>query len=80
MTKHSLVSIHRFLISGLSIVAIAYPAAASADVYVRVEGPAPPRDEVSLYSVEVEPHFSFGAENVYGTTGFGAACAWASRS
>ena len=30
------------------------------------------RDEPSAYPLEVEPHFTFGAENVYGQTGFGA--------
>ena len=30
------------------------------------------RVEPADYSVEIEPHFSFGAENVYGATGFGA--------
>jgi hypothetical protein len=29
-------------------------------------------DPETLYPLEVEPHFAFGAENVYGTTGFGA--------
>jgi len=29
-------------------------------------------DEPRLYSFEIEPHFSFGAENVYGSTGYGA--------
>lgn len=33
----------------------------------------PERSEYeALYPLEVEPHFAFGAENVYGTTGFGA--------
>jgi len=36
------------------------------------ELPAPSRDGASLYPIEIEPHFSFGAENVYGSTGFGA--------
>jgi hypothetical protein len=29
------------------------------------------RDEAALYPLEIEPHFAFGAENVYGATGFG---------
>jgi hypothetical protein len=28
--------------------------------------------EPTLYAMELEPHLTFGAENVYGTTGFGA--------
>jgi hypothetical protein len=28
--------------------------------------------DVADYPIEIEPHFSFGAENVYGTTGYGA--------
>jgi hypothetical protein len=32
----------------------------------------PYRYDVVDYPIEVEPHFSFGAENVYGATGFGA--------
>jgi hypothetical protein len=69
MTKPTLIS-SRLLLTGLSLGAIALPHTAKADEVVRVEGPIA-RDEVSLYSLEVEPHFSFGAENVYGTTGFG---------
>jgi hypothetical protein len=30
------------------------------------------RDEPSAYPIEIEPHAVFGAENVYGATGFGA--------
>ena len=29
-------------------------------------------DHVARYPIEIEPHFTFGAENVYGATGFGA--------
>jgi hypothetical protein len=36
------------------------------------EASRPPRDEPRLYPLEIEPHFSFGAENVYGATGLGA--------
>jgi hypothetical protein len=32
----------------------------------------PYRSDVAVYPIEVEPHFSFGAENVYGMTGYGA--------
>ncbi|HLK39543.1 MAG TPA: hypothetical protein VKU41_22460 [Polyangiaceae bacterium] len=30
------------------------------------------RSDVSDYPVEIEPHFSFGPENVYGASGYGA--------
>lgn len=43
---------------------------ASADEYAR-GGPQPGREGNAQYSLEVEPHFSFGAENVYGASGFG---------
>jgi hypothetical protein len=37
------------------------------------QGEAPSqRDELPLYPIEIEPHFAFGAENVYGATGLGA--------
>jgi hypothetical protein len=37
------------------------------------QGEAPSyHDEARLYPIEFEPHFAFGAENVYGATGFGA--------
>jgi hypothetical protein len=38
------------------------------------QGPVPmyDRDAPSLYPIEIEPHIVFGAENVYGATGFGA--------
>jgi hypothetical protein len=41
--------------------------ASAQERYVRVNA-----DSTSLYPVEVEVHASFGAENVYGTTGLGA--------
>ena len=34
--------------------------------------PLSDRDAPSLYPIEIEPHVVFGAENVYGATGFGA--------
>jgi hypothetical protein len=68
MNHHLFHSIRRFTVGGLSVAALfaAMPARAQG------ETPAPPRDEPSLYPIEIEPHFSFGAENVYGATGFGA--------
>jgi hypothetical protein len=65
-------SIRHLLIVGLSVAATSLPVAASADVVVRVEGPRPPRDDASAYPIEIEPHFSFGPENVYGVAGIGA--------
>jgi hypothetical protein len=47
-------------------------AIASADVVLRAEAPAPPRDDAADYPLEIEPHFAFGPENVYGASGFGA--------
>lgn len=52
--------------------AIAVPSSARADVYVHVEGPPFEPAQASDYSLEVEPHFTFGPANVYGDTGFGA--------
>jgi hypothetical protein len=47
------------------------PGAARADVIVRTEGPVHERDEAALYPLDLEPHFSFGPQNVYGNSGFG---------
>jgi hypothetical protein len=62
----------RFLVSVLSIVAVTFPAIARADVVLRAEAPATPTDVPSAYPLEIEPHLTFGPENVYGATGFGA--------
>jgi hypothetical protein len=51
---------------------LAVSSTANADVYVRVEGPRYDAEQASAYSLEVEPHFTFGPGNVYGDTGFGA--------
>jgi hypothetical protein len=61
------------LISGVSIAAIGFPAVARAEevIVVREEGPRPARFESSLYPIEIEPHFTFGPENVFGAAGFG---------
>jgi len=68
-TRHST---RRLLVAGLSLAAVTLAGAASADVVVREEGYAPARYyETSYYPVEIEPHFTFGAENVYGVAGFG---------
>jgi hypothetical protein len=47
------------------------PAAAQADVIVRTEEPWHAREEAALYPLDIEPHFSFGPQNVYGNSGFG---------
>jgi hypothetical protein len=60
-------SISLCTIAGASIASVTIASEARAaeyDPYVR--------DDVSVYPLELEPHFSFGAENVYGATGFGA--------
>jgi hypothetical protein len=73
MTTHSHpISIRIWPFASLVAVALAIPSVARADEYVRVEGPPPARENQALYPLEIEPHFSFGAENVYGATGFGA--------
>jgi hypothetical protein len=73
MTTSSLYSLRRLLIATVSVAAIALPCAARADeeVVYRAEGPRPARFDASLYPVEIEPHFTFGPENVYGAAGFG---------
>ena len=60
-----------FIIAAIAAPLLAAPAVASADVAVTVEGPRAPRYDESLYPIEVEPHFTFGPENVYGAAGFG---------
>jgi hypothetical protein len=56
----------------LSLACVAIPTIARAEERVEVIREEPRRDEVALYPVEIEPHFSFGPENVYGATGVGA--------
>lgn len=64
--------VRRVLFAAASLAGVVVPSAANADVTVRVEGPTPPREAAAAYSVELEPHFTFGPENVYGDAGFGA--------
>jgi hypothetical protein len=73
MINHSRYSLRTLLISGVSIAALALPGVARAEevIVVREEGPRPARFESSVYPVEIEPHFTFGPENVFGTAGFG---------
>jgi hypothetical protein len=61
--------VRRASFGALSIAALFATVPASA----QQPGEAPsPREEFSMYPVEIEPHFTFGAENVYGASGFGA--------
>ena len=53
---------------------VALPSVAHAQAY---EHDAP--GDVSAYPIEIEPHFAFAAENVYGATGYGAGYACRSR-
>jgi hypothetical protein len=73
MINHSWYSLRTLLISGASMAAIGLPGVAQADevIIVREEGPRPARFESSVYPVEIEPHFTFGPENVFGAAGFG---------
>jgi hypothetical protein len=73
MNGHSWYPVPGRLIAGLSIAAVCLPGIARAEevVVVRAEGPSPARFESSIYPVEIEPHFAFGADNVYGAAGFG---------
>jgi hypothetical protein len=68
MRHSSYRSIGRCLTGGLALAALFAASSASA------QGEAPVRrgDDPSFYPLEIEPHFSFGAENVYGATGIGA--------
>jgi hypothetical protein len=71
MSKPSAVSIPPFLFAGLVGAAFLTPTLADADVVV-VGTEHPMRgDDASLYPIEIEPHFTFGPENVYGSAGFG---------
>ncbi len=66
-------NIRHLLLHVLSLSAITLAGTAHADVVVREEGYAPARYyyEAGFYPVEIEPHFTFGAGDVYGVTGFG---------
>jgi hypothetical protein len=52
---------------GLGLAALAAPCVASAQEATMVT-----LNEPTRYPIEVEPHFTFGAEDIYGNTGFGA--------
>ena len=72
MNNKQRTAIHDFLIVSVVAAGLTASTVASADDYARVEGPAPRRDNPATYPLELEPHFAFGAENVYGASGFGA--------
>jgi hypothetical protein len=71
MTNHS--SPFRILVTATFVgaAAMCLPSIAKADIVVREDGPYLRHDEFSWYPIEIEPHFSFGPENVYGASGFG---------
>jgi hypothetical protein len=73
MINRSWYSLRTLLISGISIAALGLPGVARAEevIVVREEGPRPARFESSVYPIEIEPHFTFGPENVFGAAGFG---------
>ncbi len=58
----------RWLAAGTFLAAVAVPAGASAQVE---EGRAR-YEERAFYPLELEPHFTFGPDNVYGNSGYGA--------
>jgi hypothetical protein len=73
MTQRKSFNLRRALAATLAAAAtVAVPFSANADLVYR-EGPGPRRyyDE-TFYPIEIEPHFSFGAADVYGPAGFGA--------
>jgi hypothetical protein len=62
---------HLLVVSGVGLATALAPSTASAQERYQDRSTSW-RDEPSAYPLEVEPHFTFGAENVYGQTGFGA--------
>ncbi len=62
-------SSYRRLVSPLAVLSLAL-VSQTADAQVRYVRASPPDD--ARYPVEVEVHVAFGADNVYGNTGFGA--------
>jgi hypothetical protein len=70
MTTLSGSSLRRGLLGSLSIAALLASVPASAQQ--QGEAPSGPHEDFRMYPIEIEPHFTFGAENVYGASGFGA--------
>ncbi len=64
--QHIQYSTRRLLTAALAAGALTFSCVAHADAVVRVEGPVAQRTEAALYPLEIEPHFTFGPENVYG--------------
>jgi hypothetical protein len=64
-TKHGVL---RGVRCGLALAILAMPSLARADGELTMERLREP----TTYPIELEPHLTFGAENVYGNTGFGA--------
>lgn len=56
--------------AGVAFATVAVPRTANAQAVV-VEGRHGWYEDHSLHPLEIEPHFSFGADNVYGNSGFG---------
>ena len=71
-TNRHLSAIRTGLTISAAVAALAVPSVARAQASISLEGPPPPRENAALYPIELEPHFAFGAENVYGASGFGA--------
>jgi hypothetical protein len=65
-------AIRKILMVSVAAAGLTASTAARADEYARAEGPSSRSDNPAMYPLELEPHFSFGAENVYGASGFGA--------
>lgn len=67
MKKRTNRTIRPTVVTSVLVAVASWPLAANAQ-----EAPPPWRGDPSVYPIEIEPHFTFGAENVYGATGFGA--------
>jgi hypothetical protein len=65
-------AVRHFLLVSAAAAALTVSAVASADDNARAEGSPLRRDNPATYPLELEPHFAFGAENVYGASGIGA--------
>jgi hypothetical protein len=72
MTHRTHRSVRRLLLAGLAATSFALSRAALAQAPGETTTPAPRDDEPSAYPVEIEPHFSFGAGDIYAAAGVGA--------
>lgn len=59
-------------LSLLSFISGGAPRTAKADVVVRVGTGSRFDEDRAEYPIEIEPHFTFGPDNVYGAAGYGA--------